>query len=149
MGVCTYVTGIRFMSRTKLSPRVGYVAEQEERTFVTSDLHGLRVAKSQSGIRAPQLVGKNSHCSQWTGDPTAMPVSDRLVKSEPIRRLAVSYDVSYLHTRSSNLLIWRRGSKLLVLPSAYRDTRLHQHLKQVTCKDKQHGTLIFRPSGSA
>ena len=102
MGVCTYITGLRFMSRTKLSTRVGYVAEQEESTFTISDLHGFRVAMSQSGIRALQLVGKNGHCSQWAGDPTAMPVSNRLVKSKPIRRLAVSYDVSDLHTRSSS-----------------------------------------------
>lgn len=33
MGVCTYVTGIRFMSRTKLSTRVGYVAEQRRAHF--------------------------------------------------------------------------------------------------------------------
>ena len=99
MGVYTYVTGIRFMSSNNLDTRVGYVAEQEEQTFPLSDFLGFRVAMSQSGIRALQIVGKHGSCSQWAGDSAAMAVSDGLVVCEPIRRLAVSYDVSHLHSR--------------------------------------------------
>ncbi len=97
MGLCTYVTGLHFISRSTRT-RVGYVAENEERKFMISNLYGLRLAMSPSGIRALQLIGKNGHCSQWAGDPTEVPISDRLVNSEPIRKLAVSYDVKSLPT---------------------------------------------------
>ena len=95
VGLRTYVTGLRFVSGSQPDQRVGYVTEQNERTFETSSLLGLRLAVSRSGIRALQLIGKKDCFFQWAGDPTGMPVSNALIKSEPISRLAVSYDVSW------------------------------------------------------
>ena len=99
MGTCTYVTGIHFMSKRNHSISVGYVAEPEERIVMTNDFYGFRVAISQSGMRALQLIGKNERCSQWIGNPTDILISDRLVRSEAVRRLAVSYDVSHSPAR--------------------------------------------------
>jgi hypothetical protein len=94
IGVRTYVTGIRFMSRNESSVRVGYYTKREELLFTTNNLSGFRVAISQSGIRALQVVSENGYCSRWAGDPAAMPVSDHLVGSKPLTRIAVSFDVS-------------------------------------------------------
>lgn len=103
-GLYTYVSGIRFMSKSKTNTKVGYSSEQEEFVLVTSGLYGFRVAMSQSGITALQVVSKNGFCSRWAGDPISMPVCSRLVGSEPISRLAISYDVSDFYPRTLRLL---------------------------------------------
>ena len=89
------------MSKRNHSISVGYVAEPEERMVVTNNFYGFRVAISQSGMRALQLIGKNERCSQWIEDPTDILISDRLVRSEAVRRLAVSYDVNHSPARRS------------------------------------------------
>ena len=93
MGICTYITGLNFKSDNNLGLSFGYVAEQANCRFMINDLYGLVVAISDTGIRAIRFVSKNGISTPWAGDPTELPVSSRLVRSESIRRLAVTYDV--------------------------------------------------------
>ena len=93
MGSCTFVTGLQFRFENNLSLSFGYVAEQADCRFIIDDLYGFGIAVSASGIRAIRFVGRNGISTSWAGDPTELPVSSRLIRSEPVRKLAVTYDV--------------------------------------------------------
>lgn len=93
MGLCTYVAGLRFVAKDQLDTKIGYVADGQDRVFAISELRGFKVANSPSGIRALQIVGSSGRCTEWAGDPTAMPVSNCLLKRKPVRSVEIECDV--------------------------------------------------------
>ncbi|KAF2258001.1 hypothetical protein CC78DRAFT_157752 [Lojkania enalia] len=87
----SYVTGLRFITGSTSDIRIGYISSSE--TFFTlQELFGFKVAVAPSGLRALQIVGKNSHLSQWFGCLSDVPVSERLVRSQPIKSVTVRFD---------------------------------------------------------
>ena len=99
MGTHTYITGLRFISRSKSDQSVGYVSESKEEVMSNGPLLGFGVAIIYMGFRAIQYLGQNNYCSAWIGHVTDTPVSNRLVKSGPINKLKVFYDVSLRHNK--------------------------------------------------
>ncbi|KAF2467765.1 uncharacterized protein BDR25DRAFT_291107 [Lindgomyces ingoldianus] len=87
----SYVTGLRFVADSASDVRIGYISSSE--TFFTlQELFGFKVAVSPGGLRALQIVGKNSHLSQWLGCLSGVPVSERLIRSQPIKAVSVRLD---------------------------------------------------------
>jgi hypothetical protein len=89
----SYVTGLRFVAGSTPDVRIGYISGSET-FFALQEFFGFKVAEAPSGLRALQIVGKNGHLSQWLGCPNDVPVSERLIRSQPIKAVTVRLDVS-------------------------------------------------------
>lgn len=89
----SYLTGFRFVADRTSDICIGYITRSEA-FFTLQELFGFKVAVAPSGLRAVQIVGKNSHMSPWLGSPSSVPVSERLIRSHAIEAVTIRLDMS-------------------------------------------------------
>ena len=94
MGDWDYVTGIRILDPSGGEQIIGHRSTKHETVCDVTTLHGFKVAMGPGGVRALQVIGRESQGSGWVGRINGVPRSERLLSEEPISTLSISLDVS-------------------------------------------------------